>query len=107
MARLRLKAEPRDQFGKGASRRVRRDGRIPAVVYGGGATVRHITVDAKELTLGLRQKGLVVEVETAEGVLITVPRDVQRDPLKRSVEHVDLVIVTEAQAAEREAAAQA
>jgi large subunit ribosomal protein L25 len=109
VSRLRLKAEPRDTFGKGASRRVRREGRIPAVIYGGGTQLRHVSVDAKELTLALRKAGVVLEIETDSGTVITAPRDVQRDPVKRSIEHVDLVIVNEAEAraVEAEAAAAA
>lgn len=105
MSRLRLKAENRTDFGKGASRQARRDGRIPAVVYGGGQKNLHITFDAKELTLGLRKKGVVLEVETDGGVLIAVPREVQRNPLKQTIEHVDLVVVTAAEGAAHESAA--
>lgn len=105
MSRLRLKAENRTNFGKGASRQARRDGRIPGVIYGANLSNLHITFDAKELTLGLRKKGVVLEVETDKGVLVTVPREVQRDPLKQTIEHVDLVVVTEAEGKAHESAA--
>jgi large subunit ribosomal protein L25 len=102
VSRLRLKAEPRDTFGKGAARRTRRDGRIPAVIYGHGTTPTHVSVDAKELTLALRKAGVVFEVETAGGVVMATPRDVQRDPVKRNIEHIDLVVVTESEATAHE-----
>ena len=105
MSRLRIKAQTRTSFGKGASRQARRDGRIPAVIYGGDTKNLHVTFDAKELTLGLRKKGVVLEVETDKGTLITVTREVQRDALKQTIDHVDLVVVTAAEGAAHEKAA--
>ena len=95
----KLVAEARSDFGKGAARRLRRDGKIPAVVYGHGTSPVHVALDAHELTLILRKKPASIDV-TVEGKPQTVaPRDLQIDPVTRQIEHVDLVIVTAAEAA--------
>lgn len=95
----KLVAEARTDFGKGAARRLRRDGKIPAVVYGHGTSPVHVALDAHELTLILRKKPASIDV-TVEGKPQTVaPRDLQIDPVTRQIEHVDLVIVTAAEAA--------
>lgn len=95
----KLVAEARSDFGKGAARRLRRDGKIPAVVYGHGTSPVHVALDAHELTLILRKKPASIDV-TIEGKPQTVaPRDLQIDPVTRQIEHVDLVIVTAAEAA--------
>lgn len=104
----KLTAESRADFGKGAARRLRRDGKIPAVVYGHGTSPVHVAIDAHELTLTLRKKPASIEV-TVDGKTQTVaPRDLQIDPVTRNIEHVDLVIVTAAEAAKlaRDAAEQ-
>jgi large subunit ribosomal protein L25 len=106
VSRLRLKAESRDTFGKGASRRVRREGRIPAVIYGRGSTLLHVSIDAKEITLALRKSGVILEIDTPSGVVLTAPRDVQRDPVKRTIEHIDLIVVDAAAALAVEVAAE-
>lgn len=94
-----LVAEARSDFGKGAARRLRRDGKTPAVVYGHGSKAVHVALDAHELTLILRKKPASIDV-TVEGKPQTVaPRDLQIDPVTRQIEHVDLVIVTAAEAA--------
>ena len=94
-----LIAESRSDFGKGAARRMRRDGKVPAVVYGHGSTPIHIALDAHLLRLTLRKKVTSLEI-VLEGKTQTVaPRDLQIDPVTRGIEHVDLVYVTAAEAA--------
>lgn len=94
-----LTAESRADFGKGAARRLRREGKVPAVIYGHGQTPVHVAIDAHELTLTLRKKPASIDV-VVEGKTQTVaPRDLQIDPVTRQIEHVDLVIVTAAEAA--------
>ena len=94
-----LIANVRTEFGKGAARRLRRDGQIPAVVYGHGTDVVHVSFDAHELTLTLRKSlnGLTIDIDGKKHTVAA--RDVQRDPVLRIVEHVDLIIVTAAEAA--------
>ncbi|MFN8167572.1 MAG: 50S ribosomal protein L25 [Candidatus Nanopelagicales bacterium] len=103
-----ITTEPRSDFGKGAARRIRRAGLVPAVIYGHGQELRHVALPDHDLTLALRHAGVVLEVEVDGTKQLVAPRDVQRDPVKRTLEHVDLVIVTRKEAeALAEAAAEA
>ncbi len=102
-----LQAEARADFGKGAARSMRRAGKTPAVIYGRGSTPVHVAVDSHELTLLLRRKVTSLEVVIDGKTHIVAPRDIQIDPVRRHVEHVDLVIITadEAVTIARDAAA--
>jgi large subunit ribosomal protein L25 len=101
-----LVAEARSDFGKGAARRLRRDGKVPAVVYGHGIAPIHIALDAHTLRLTLRKKVTSLEIVLNGKTETVAPRDLQIDPVTRGIEHVDLVYVTAAEAASlaREAA---
>jgi len=101
-----LVAEARSDFGKGAARRLRRDGKVPAVVYGHGLAPIHIALDAHTLRLTLRKKVTSLEIVLNGKTETVAPRDLQIDPVTRGIEHVDLVYVTAAEAASlaREAA---
>ena len=101
-----LVAEARSDFGKGAARRLRRDGKIPAVVYGHGLAPIHIALDAHTLRLTLRKKVTSLEIVLNGKTETVAPRDLHIDPVTRGIEHVDLVYVTAAEAASlaREAA---
>jgi large subunit ribosomal protein L25 len=101
VAQVAIKAESRSDFGKGAARRTRRAGLLPAVIYGKGEEPRHVALPDHDLTLALRHPGLVLEVELDGSKVLVAPRDVQRDPVKRVIEHVDLVLLSKAEAAER------
>ena len=101
MAQVSITAVPRSDFGKGAARRTRREGRVPAVIYGKGYAPQHVSLPDHALTLALRHPGLVLDVTIEGKTLLVAPRDVQKDPVRRVLEHVDLVIVTKAEAAER------
>lgn len=101
MTTVALTAVPRSDFGKGAARRIRRDGNIPAVIYGEGTELVHIALPTHDLDLALRKPRVVLSITFDGGTLLTKPRDIQRDPVKRSLEHVDLVIITEQEAQDR------
>jgi len=101
VAQVAIKAESRSDFGKGAARRTRRAGLVPAVIYGKGEEPRHVALPDHDLTLALRHPGLVLEVELDGGKVLVAPRDVQRDPVKRVIEHIDLVLLSTSEAAER------
>ena len=94
-----LVAEARSDFGKGASRRLRRDGKVPAVVYGHGIAPIHIALDAHTLRLTLRKKVTSLDIVLNGKTETVAPRDLQIDPVTRGIEHVDLVYVTAAEAA--------
>ena len=95
MADFRLVAEPRTEFGKGSARRTRRAGRVPAVLYGHGQDVVHLSLPAREFAAALRNGGhnalLTVVLDGREELALT--KAVQRDPLTRVHEHVDLLLV--------------
>lgn len=95
MADFRLVAETRTEFGKGSARRTRRAGRVPAVLYGHGQDVVHLSLPAREFAAALRNGGtnvlLTVVLDGKEQLALT--KAVQRDPLTRVHEHVDLLIV--------------
>ncbi|MGY2079759.1 50S ribosomal protein L25/general stress protein Ctc [Modestobacter sp. SYSU DS0657] len=95
MADFRLVAEPRTEFGKGSARRTRRAGRVPAVMYGHGQDVVHLSVPALEFAAVLRNGGtnaLITVTLDGKDQLVLI-KAVQRDPLTRVHEHVDLVVV--------------
>ena len=96
-----IKAEHRNDFGKGAARRIRRGGNIPAVIYGEGAELVHIAIPAHDLDLALRKPRVVLSISFEGPTVLAKPRDIQRDPVKRTLEHVDLVVLNKAEAAER------
>ena len=95
MADFRLAAETRTEFGKGSARRTRRAGRIPAVMYGHGQDVVHLSLPAREFAAALRNGGsnvlLTIVLDGADQLALT--KAVQRDPITRRHEHVDLVVV--------------
>ncbi|MGY1708511.1 50S ribosomal protein L25/general stress protein Ctc [Geodermatophilus sp. SYSU D00758] len=95
MADFRLVAEARTEFGKGSARRTRRAGRVPAVLYGHGQDVVHLSLPALEFAAALRNGGtnalLTVVLDGKEHLALT--KAVQRDPLTRVHEHVDLLVV--------------
>ena len=103
---VRLDAEPRTNFGKGAARQLRRAGRIPVVLYGGGSDVLHLSLEGHDLEQALRKPKVTLEIITGSTTILTKPRDIQRDPLRRTVEHVDLIIVSAGEASERAAEAE-
>jgi large subunit ribosomal protein L25 len=91
---VRIVAEPRTEFGKGAARRVRRAGRVPAVLYGHGTDTRHVTLPGHELLLALKTPNVLIQVEGLSGrSQLTLPKAVQRDPIRGNIEHVDLILV--------------
>jgi len=98
---VNITASPRTEFGKGAARRVRRAGQIPAVLYGSDTNLLHITLPAHELALALRKPRVVLNIEFDGQTYLTKPRDVQRDPVRLDLEHVDLIVITKKEAALR------
>jgi large subunit ribosomal protein L25 len=94
VAEVKIQAEARTEFGKGAARRIRRDNKVPAVLYGHGSDPVHITLPGHDTMLALKTANalLMIEVEGGESHL-ALPKQVQRDPLKGFIEHVDLLAV--------------
>ncbi|MEU6226241.1 50S ribosomal protein L25/general stress protein Ctc [Streptomyces sp. NPDC047042] len=93
MSEVKLAAETRTEFGKGAARRIRREGKVPAVVYGHGADPVHIALPGHELLLALRTPNVLLTLDLEGRSELAIPKAVQRDPLKGFLEHVDLLTV--------------
>ena len=94
MSEVRIAAEPRTEFGKGAARRVRRANKVPAVLYGHGDAPRHYSLPGHELMLALKHDAnALLTLQTEDGDQLALPKAVVRDPLKGFLEHVDLVAV--------------
>lgn len=93
MAEIKLAAEPRTEFGKGAARRIRRDHKIPAVLYGHGGDPVHVTLPGHESMLALRQTNVLLNIEVNGKGQLAVAKDVQRDPVRNVIEHIDLQVV--------------
>jgi large subunit ribosomal protein L25 len=90
---VKLTAELRTEFGKGAARRIRRAHKVPAVLYGHGSDPIHISLPGHETLLALRTANALLSIEVNGKSQLALPKQVQRDPLKHTIEHVDLVIV--------------
>ncbi|HEY3880045.1 MAG TPA: 50S ribosomal protein L25/general stress protein Ctc [Trebonia sp.] len=93
MPEVRIEAEPRTEFGKGAARRTRRAGRVPAVMYGQGAENRHFTLPDHELMIALKTPNVLIRIEGVGKSALALPKAVQRNAIKGDVEHVDLIEV--------------
>jgi large subunit ribosomal protein L25 len=93
MAEVKIVGTTRTEFGKGASRRARRDGLVPAVIYGHGEKPLHITLPAKELGVALKQSNVLLDISIDGKNELTLPKVIVRDFLKQILEHVDLILV--------------
>lgn len=101
MTNVNITASPRSEFGKGASRRIRRGGQIPAVLYGTDTALMHVTLPEHELNLALRKPRVVLNIAFDGQTYLTKPRDIQRDPVRLKLEHLDLLVITKQEAALR------
>ncbi|HWC24231.1 MAG TPA: 50S ribosomal protein L25/general stress protein Ctc [Flexivirga sp.] len=90
---IRLEAEVRTQFGKGAARRIRRDNKIPAVLYGHGTEPVHLTLPGHDTMLALKHANAILTLNFDGKQELALAKDVQRDAIKPVIEHIDLVIV--------------
>ncbi|KQZ90327.1 50S ribosomal protein L25 [Phycicoccus sp. Root563] len=90
---LTLNAEKRTQFGKGAARKIRRDHKIPAVMYGHGAEPVHITLPGHETMMALKTANALLTIVIDGDEQLALAKDVQRDAIKPVIEHIDLVVV--------------
>jgi large subunit ribosomal protein L25 len=95
MATEKITAETRTEFGKGAARRIRRDNKIPAVLYGHGNDPVHVTLPGHDTMMALKHGGanalLALDIEGSEQLALT--KQVQIDPIRRTIEHIDFVAV--------------
>jgi large subunit ribosomal protein L25 len=96
VSEVRLAVEPRTEFGKGAARRTRRAGKIPAVLYGHGSDPKHLALPALEFARVVREHGqnavLTLDIDSS-GTELALTKTVITHPLKNYIEHVDLLVV--------------
>jgi large subunit ribosomal protein L25 len=88
-----LVAEERTSFGKGAARKIRAVGKIPAVIYGHGTDPQHVTLPGHEVSLILRKANQVLELDISGKTQLALVKDVQKDPVHQIIEHLDLVVI--------------
>jgi len=88
-----LVTEVREVFGKGAARKIRATGKIPAVIYGHGTEPQHVTLPGHETALILRKSNQVLELDIQGKTQLALVKDVQKDPVRQIIEHIDLVVV--------------
>jgi large subunit ribosomal protein L25 len=91
---VRIAAEPRTEFGKGPARRERLAGRVPAVLYGHGTDTRHLTLPGHEVMMALKTANVLIRLDGLPGGnQLVLPKAVQRNPIRGTIEHVDLILV--------------
>ncbi|MEU8774635.1 50S ribosomal protein L25/general stress protein Ctc [Streptomyces sp. NPDC048606] len=94
MSEIKLSASTRTNFGKGAARQARRDGLVPGVIYGHGTAPKHVDVEGHGLMMALKTPNALLSLDIAgDGTELVIPKAVQRHPVKRTLSHVDFLIV--------------
>ena len=102
MSDIKLVAEARTEFGKGAARRTRRNNQIPAVLYGHGTDPVHVALPGHSTMLALKQANALFSIELDGKDVLALAKDIQRDPVKDVIEHIDLLIVKKGEKVEVE-----
>ncbi|HEU5222657.1 MAG TPA: 50S ribosomal protein L25/general stress protein Ctc [Candidatus Lumbricidophila sp.] len=87
-------AELRDSFGKGAARKLRAVGKVPAVVYGHGTNPQHLTLPAHQVGLLIRKANALLDLQIEGKSQLVLVKDVQKDPVRQIIEHIDLIVIT-------------
>ncbi|MFE2143029.1 50S ribosomal protein L25/general stress protein Ctc [Streptomyces sp. NPDC059456] len=94
MSEVKLSAATRTNFGKGAARQARRDGLVPGVIYGHGTDPKHVDVEGHGLMMALKTPNVLLSLDIkGDGTELVIPKAVQRHPVKRTLTHVDFLIV--------------
>jgi large subunit ribosomal protein L25 len=93
VSEVKLSAQPRNEFGKGAARRLRRENLVPAVLYGHGSDPVHVALPGHATMLALKNVNALLTIDLNGETQLALPKDVQRHPIRRTIEHVDLIIV--------------
>lgn len=93
MPEVKLTAQLRTEFGKGAARRLRRAHLVPAVLYGHGTDPVHVALPGHATMLALKYSNTLLSVEVDGEATLALPKDVQRNTLRGDIEHVDLLVV--------------
>ncbi|WP_129586804.1 50S ribosomal protein L25/general stress protein Ctc [Microterricola viridarii] len=94
--------EVRESFGKGAARKIRAVGKIPAVIYGHGSEPQHVTLPAHQMGLILRKTNALLNLDIAGKSELVLVKDVQKDPVRQIIEHIDLIVIRKGEKVEVE-----
>jgi len=86
-------AELRESFGKGAARKIRAADKIPAVLYGHGSEPKHLTLPGHETALLIRKANAVLDLQIGGKSQLALVKDVQKDPVRQLIEHIDLIVI--------------
>ncbi|MDF2666395.1 MAG: rplY [Microbacterium sp.] len=86
-------AELRENFGKGFARRLRAAGKIPAVIYGHGTEPQHVALPGHQTALLIRRANALLDLDIAGKSQLVLVKDVQKDPVRQIIEHIDLIVV--------------
>ena len=89
----KLTVEVRTEFGKGFARRLRAAGKIPAVIYGHGTEPQHVALPGHETALIIRKANQVLDLQIEGKSQLALVKDVQKDPVRQIIEHLDLIVV--------------
>lgn len=98
----KLVATTRNTFGKGVARKLRAAGRTPVVMYGHGTDPVHMSVETHPLSLILRQANAIIELDIEGRKELVLVKDVQKDPVRQIIEHLDLIVVKQGELVEVE-----
>jgi large subunit ribosomal protein L25 len=93
MSENKMAASYRKDFGKGAARKLRAAGHIPAVIYGHGENPTHVSLPGHETTLLVRKANALIDLSIEGDDKLVLVKDVQRDPVRQVIEHLDLVVI--------------
>jgi large subunit ribosomal protein L25 len=97
-----LVASIRESFGKGAARKLRAVGQTPAVIYGHGTDPVHVSVETHPLSLIIRHANAIIELDIEGRKELVLVKDVQKDPVRQIIEHIDLLVVKKGETVEVE-----
>ncbi len=89
----KIMAEQRTTFGKGVARKLRAAGKVPAVIYGHGTDPQHVSLPGHEVSLLLRKANAILDLDIEGRSQLALVKDVQKDPVRQIIEHIDLVII--------------
>ena len=93
MAEIQINGSKRTNFGKGASRRDRKAGLVPAVIYGHNAEPQHVALPSRELATALKASNVLLNVSFDGKSELVLPKSVSKNPLTGIFEHIDLLVV--------------
>ncbi|MGH3313506.1 MAG: 50S ribosomal protein L25/general stress protein Ctc [Streptomyces sp.] len=93
MADVNITASVRDEFGKGAARRLRREEKIPAVIYGHGDEPVHVALPSYDMMMALKTPNVLIHLDVEGKKRLVIPKAIQREAIRGFLVHMDLLVV--------------